>query len=959
MRSSRKNESNINIVYQNVRGLKTRLKFWRETSTLSQADLIAVTETNLDESISDNESSPYGWNVIRRDRTTRGGGVLLAARPGVQIRRKVEFETTLGEDLWASVTCSGREYLVCVVYLKPTSTDSDYMTWFCKVEANTSTLRNDLNVIIVGDMNLNSSSLNINNYMGYFLSSCNLTEHNEVVNEYGSKLDVVLVSAGTKSVTVVGNADETLVDKIDKYHPPLDINIFIAGIGRSNLPEPSNIDSRTDWNYSRADFDTLYELIVKIDWNFVLKENDVDKAVKVLYDLLYACIDLCVPKKNRKAIATRRYPIWYTREMITDIALKASLHKIWKTYGDPHAYRFFSALREDLKLRSLKAYNSFMDNIQADLKKEPRNFWSHISNLRTRGGFEPHISHAGVKHSGKAAADAFAEYFSSVFLPQVPDLNVDNLIHDANNYIVDVSDFNKSEVEFHIDKLKARSATGPDNVPAYIIKAFKKQLARPLTHIFQLSLKTGTYPKLWKITRVSPIPKNGDKSMAENYRPIAVLSSFAKIFESLLRTKIYKQVQPYWSEAQHAFISGRSVNTNLLTLTNYISDRLDKKSQVDVAYLDFKKAFDQVDNNILLTKLSAAGFTPRLLLLFADYLRDRKQFVRLGCYESAPYHTRSGVSQGSLLGPLLFCLMVNDLPTCPKSGMCLLYADDLKLVGEISCYRDCDAFQQNLDSIQSWSNINHLYFNYDKCQVMSFTRSTSPIMGRYQLNGKEIYRSQKVKDLGIVFDPKLTFHNHIQSLVKECFKKLGFVTRNCRDFSQGHVIGLLYTSLVRSKLEYGAPIWNPNEKKYILMLEQVQKRFLRFYYKKRYGYYPFMYPTKFLQGTLGYVSLETRRLFYQVMTLVQILRGEVDSLSVHNVVCQLHVPDLNGRSRRYRLELLAAPAARTEAHRQSCVTRAMRAINELVALNPQSDLFADKLTYIKTICMTYCDNLFR
>ncbi|XP_061723662.1 uncharacterized protein LOC133529877 [Cydia pomonella] len=442
------------------------------------------------------------------------------------------------------------------------------------------------------------------------------------------------------------------------------------------------------------------------------------------------------------------------------------------------------------------------------------------------------------------------------------------------------------------------------------------------------------------------ILKAGDKSRAENYRPIAILSSFAKVFESVLHSKFYTLVDPYLNDAQHGFRKGRSVNTNLLSLVNHVSDKLDKGCQVDVAYLDFRKAFDQVDNDILLEKLSAVGFDPSLLQLFASYLKDRKQFVRLGCFDSDLYPTRSGVSQGSLLGPFLFTIMVNDLSTCLVSGKLLLYADDIKVMVDIKTPSDCQDMQHNLDAIYRWSVKNRLSLNVAKCHVMSFTRARLGILSNYLIDCKSISRTHSMKDLGVLFDPGLTFHDHIRSLVAEGFKRLGFVTRNCKDFKHVGVFKVLYSALVRSKLEASSCVWSPYETTYMLMLEKVQKCFLRTLFKKMYGYYPFMYPTAYLQGALGYNALATRRLFDQLVTVLRILRGRLDCPELVGEACRLFVPDGRARFRADRLRLFAVPPARTVSRRNSPVCRALHTLNKLAAVQHSCDLFADGWTHI-------------
>lgn len=521
---SKKNNP-INIAYQNVRGLRTKLHSWRQNAVLIEADLIAITETNLNASITDAEASPPRWNLLRRDRGAAGGGVLLAVRPGILVRRRNDLETENCEDLWVSVSFAGQVYHICVIYISPSAKDEEYMSWFCKVEDNIAILKNG-NIVILGDLNLNSANVNVNNYMAYFTTLCNISDRNNIINSHGSKLDVVVVSDSLQVVSVL-LGDQSLVHNIDKYHPPLDICIETARPVEDATLEPSNIDSSTDWNFSKADFPKLYELVEKINWDTVLSEKDVDRATERMYNLLYECFDLCIPKKN-----SRRYPTWYTYDIIRDLKRKCQIHKIWKQTNDQHVYSFFKAIRADIKLRLSAAYMRHIDHIETNLSNDPRAFWKHINNLRSKGGFDPRIFQGDIEYTGRAAANAFADYFRSVFHSQKPELNPANANSNttANNRLIIVSEFSEDEVAMCINKLKPNSSAGPDNVPPYLIKALKTQFLIPLGHIYNLSLNKGVYPKHWKLTRVTPIPKGSKKTHVEDYRPIAVLSAFAKVF---------------------------------------------------------------------------------------------------------------------------------------------------------------------------------------------------------------------------------------------------------------------------------------------------------------------------------------------------------------------------------------------------------------------------------------------
>lgn len=688
----------------------------------------------------------------------------------------------------------------------------------------------------------------------------------------------------------------------------------------------------------------------------MLLSDSITCATDAFYDIIYGIFDKCFPKKRRNNSETKRYPVWFTVDIIKDIKRKKKLHATWKKTKSNEDFQVFSDMRTSLKTRTLSAYKVYMSEIESNITANPRAFWKHVSSLRVKGGFEPNNVYRGETFSGVKAAEAFGNFFGSVFLPDIPLLNVDQINESdkcRNSNYVSVYNFSRSDVLAGIKKLKLNSSIGPDGIPSALLKSYRKSFVSPLVHIFNLALKTSTYPVQWKLSRVTPIPKTSNKLVVEDYRPIAILSSPAKVFESVLHKVIISQVKAILNNAQHGFRQRRSVNSNLLTIVDYISSKLDLGHQVDVLYFDFKKAFDRVNNDILLAKLNALGFAPSLLRLLADYLRDRQQYVRLGIYESTSYHTRSGVSQGSILGPLLFILMVNDLPDVVRHAQCLLYADDLKLYTTIHSMADCNKLQGDIDAVCQWSRDNKMEFNPTKCSVMTFGRRKQPVSFNYTVDCFEIPRVTVIKDLGVTFDRQLTFHDHISAVAKESFQRLGFVLRNARDFHSVGVVRLLFTTLVRSKLEASSCIWSPHEGTYTLLLEKVQKAFLRYLYKKAFGYYPFLYPTRFLLGHLGYNSLQTRRAYEQIATVCKILRGIIDAPDLHNILARFHLPNNYLRSRSHRL--FAVPFSRTVSRANSPLPRTLTAINRLLLENSDCDIFANEWKEIMLVCLRFCE----
>lgn len=255
--------------------------------------------------------------------------------------------------------------------------------------------------------------------------------------------------------------------------------------------------------------------------------------------------------------------------------------------------------------------------------------------------------------------EEFAQYFHSVYSTRRAELNVTTAIEEAGNENgaarIHLQELQLEEVRTALAQLKPKRSAGPDGIPPYIFRDCRRMLAEPLLHIFNKCLKTSVFPERWKTTRVVPVPKGtGNRNNVSGYRPIAVLSSPAKVLESAIHSKIFMQVKTQLSDAQHGFRPMKSTTSNLLSYMAHVVPIVDGGGQADAAYFDFKKAFDLVDNDVLLKKLAAVGFTPHLLHFFASYMRDRQQYVEYGGFKSKPYFTWSGVSQGSNLGPLQY-----------------------------------------------------------------------------------------------------------------------------------------------------------------------------------------------------------------------------------------------------------------------------------------------------------------
>ena len=323
-------------------------------------------------------------------------------------------------------------------------------------------------------------------------------------------------------------------------------------------------------------------------------------------------------------------------------------------------------------------------------------------------------------------------------------------------------------------------------------------------------------------------------------------------------------------------MSGRSTVTNLLCVTQFIADSIDCGLQTDVIYLDFSKAFDKLDHGILIDKLYALGLNMQLITFFGSYLGDRKQYVHCCGYDSDVITVLSGVPQGSVLGPLLFLLFINDISN-ELDVEFSLYADDIKIYNRVSSTDDCLKLQHNLNRIVVWCNLNRLLLNQDKCCVMSFSLKRYNIHFEYVLNGVVLARPQTVLDLGVVFDSRLTFAYHINKVVADCMKTLGFIIRNSRDFQHCDTIIRLFNSLIGSKLYYACIIWCPHHNIHLMHLERVIRRFLKYLFYRENGFYPPIgFPQSELLNRFTFSSfMETCKKFF-VLFLVKMINNSVD-----------------------------------------------------------------------------------
>ena len=441
-------------------------------------------------------------------------------------------------------------------------------------------------------------------------------------------------------------------------------------------------------------------------------------------------------------------------------------------------------------------------------KSNPKEFNSYIRQKRVNTStIGPILNENGDFTSNEEELTTILNsFFASVFtaedltdIPEAPTVQLDNN-KVLRNILVTEGDVSKC-----IDKLKVNKSPGPDTISPRILKEGKNELVKPLSLIFNKSLQSGSVPDEWKLANVTPIFKKGSKSLPSNYRPISLTSVVCKVLETLIRNKIVSHLEEnnLIKNTQHGFRNKRSCLTNLLDFFHDVLNQYDESKAVDVIYLDFQKAFDKVPHKRLLLKLKSHGIQGNILKWVENWLNNRKQRVVINGKASEWTKVTSGVPQGSVLGPVLFLVYINDIDV-GITGIISKFADDTKIANTVASNNQVKEMQNNLDRLSEWGQTWQMSFNADKCKVLHIGYRNEK--ANYVLNGTQLKTIDREVDLGVTISSNLKPSLQCSEVVKKANKIIGLIGRSF-DYKSKDIILTLYNSLVRPHLEYCVQAW--------------------------------------------------------------------------------------------------------------------------------------------------------
>lgn len=854
---------------------KPKIKMLYDLCTLNTL-FICLAETWLHEGILDAEVYIPGFTIIRSDRQREGGGICL------YVKNSASFEVCAN---YSGDSCSllivkltNPSVIIISIYRPPhTNNFSEYFDIIDRVNCYVDSLPTPTpQVIILGDFNFPEFKWDLPNYecravapLLHLSDHLFITQQIKKPTRLNSVLDLVFMS-------------DELISSYEVYDTIISDHRLITV--ETSLPishtytVPPAIRSKNSFealDFNKANWDNLRKSLSETDWNTISTNHSTTDQFKSVLTLIADKCVTHVPRKREKSKKNSKYK----RQRRVLMRKRAKLKK-----ASPPPVNLSNKLI-DIEQKISDSHSAEKNSEEAlaiaKIKSDPNYFFKYAkkhSVCKTEIGPLLNKQSQSLTNEKSDMCKLLIEHFNSVFTTPTPS----KIIYDpvaffakptyvpVDQTLSDIT-ITPAIVTEAIKELKLHSAAGPDGVPSSLLKECSRELSPVLVKLFRSSISSGEIPQLFKEAAIVPIFKSGDKTLASNYRPISLTSILIKVLERIVRKQVFNFLSSMGklNDSQHGFRNGRSCLSALLNVFDDIMHLVSKDCAVDMIYLDFAKAFDKVDHGILLHKLRSSGIYGNLGVWFYNFLCNRTHHVRIPGGVSLPHPVISGVPQGTVLGPLLFLIMISDINSDIKHSCVTSFADDTKVYSCISNVNHCKELQSDLDLIYRWADTNNMFFNAQKFHFISFSSPPTLINDHPSYldpSNNIISPSSTVLDLGVYISSDCTFEAHINNIVKRCTQLSGWVMRTFK--SRDNVTMLtLFKSLILSRLDYCSQLWSPHLVKHVNLIEKVQRNFT----KHIRGMHELPYHERL--SALKLYSLQRRRERYSIIYIWKIIEG--------------------------------------------------------------------------------------
>ena len=807
-----------------------------------------------------------------------GGGVGFYIREGLNakiIDRLSPFHDKLFESLTLDITYTtdnqAKHYTVTNIYrsqppINNMTGQQQFDEFHDKMDSLLNLLSNnncDAYVFIDSNINLHkiNADLQAQSYMtnttnnGFLLTNFRTTR---IQNETFSLIDHILTNCKNKAITS-GSITEDISDHL--------ITFLIPDV-KKNKTKQQTIKKRL---YTKTNLERFKNDLGLLRWNDVTLTNNVDQGYDIFWDHYKTLHDLHFPLVTQKFNKNfHKIADFMTSGLLTSRRNKIRLHKIALTNNNSNSWTTYRTYRNIFN-KTLRASKKLYYELKlSENSRNPKKTWDILRELTNSKNSKTMTDKIVVNNATITDETEMANEFNKFFTQAGKNISnsIDPVSKKPCDYIPDKEicllefrEITEHTVITTIEGMQSKVSMDASGINTKMLKYLKMEIAKPLAHIFSLSVNTGVFPSKLKTSRTIPIYKAGEHTSCDNYRPISLLSAISKILEKIVSCALVEHLEHnnLIYENQFGFLKHRSTVHNILQLTNRVSKDLNSKKFVIGVFLDLRKAFDVVPHNILLDKLRKLGITDRAHSWFTSYLSNRQQYVDINGNTSTSRPLDISVLQGSILGPILFLCFINDLPITTEL-LALLFADDTAIVDSDTDLRILiGRVNIELQKIANWFRANKMAVNIDKTKYIIFRpkgvkinidleengivyndneigKENDPIkirkVGRIH-NDHPNSKERTYKFLGIYLDEYLSFDTHCTHICNK-LSQSNFIISKAKNFLTASALKTLYYSLIHPHILYGLPIYSGTTQKNLNKIKNMQKKAIRNITKSSY-----------------------------------------------------------------------------------------------------------------------------
>ena len=808
------NKKGLNFVHLNIRSLfvKNKFEMFKQQLLNSNIHFMGISESWLRDELPSNILDIDGYNLVRydriweeNDRTKKGGGVCIYIKKDLVYSEFKYSHMNLSskniEIQWISLKQPNmREIIIANLYRPPQGS----IKIFCQKLNESLLVLNALNnkeIILMGDFNINA--LNDENTdtkeLTNLMSSFGLQQMIKESTRFGMNKKCI--------DHIYSNSDFILNSGTLQWNYSDHYAIFINRKKAMNKYQKIEFTGRSYKNYSKEDFQDNLRMY---DWNnFFVMENP-DECWSILYDRIISTLDDMCPEKTFR-ISSYKEP-WMNKDIMELIIDKdKALHRAKKSNSSLD-WDIAKRLRNEVGKIVESAKRNYLEEEFLSSKKDPKRFWRNIysiipNNKNSKKGKIHLNDDEGNSISYDNTANYINDFFSNIGpnLAKKYDKEWTFFDRESENQLNDLK-FNKGILIDFIKNIEINKSSGLDKISSKCLKDALMVLSSQLAHIFEISIKNGMFPNEWKKGTIVPLYKGGNREDVSNYRPVSLLPIPGKLLEHFIHDHIteFFEANNLLCSHQGGFRKGHSTLNTISDFTADIFNAINKKEITVAVFIDLKKAFDTVNHSILLKKLCKMGIKGQILDWILDYLKGRSQKTICNGNLSNSNEVLCGVPQGSILGPLLFLVYINDMEYILNNIKFQLYADDTVLYcsGKDSLELQYK-LQNGLDSFVEWCEINKLTINTKKTKVMTFgTRfNIKKVDIELKVNNETLQSVPTYRYLGIILDQTLNFNCHLKKVVNNISHKL-YIFSKIRRFLNDQSALIVYKSMILPYFDY-------------------------------------------------------------------------------------------------------------------------------------------------------------